>query len=92
MCLFDVRRLSSSSIVNFGSSRASQQLLLTHNLKAKAQAAGYSSGGCSVLYGVAHEPQFLSDVVLNPSDPNLLAYIKPSLQVCRRGDADGKVR
>lgn len=82
VCLYDVRRLSSSTIVNFGSSRASQQLLLSHNLKARAQAAGLGTGGCSVMYGVAHEPQFLCDAVLNPADPNLLAYIKPNLQVC----------
>jgi hypothetical protein len=82
VCLYDVRRLSSSSIVNFGSSRASQQLLLTHNLKTRAQAAGFSSGGSSrELYGVAHEAHFISDVILNPADPNLLAYIKPDLQV-----------
>lgn len=78
-----MRRLSSSSIVNFGSSRGSQQLLVAHNLKARAQAAGYgsSSSSSSVAYGVAHDLQFLSDVVVNPADPNLLAYIRPQLQV-----------
>jgi len=80
VCLYDVRRLSSSSIVNFGSSRSSQQLLMTHNLKFRAQAAGHGSGSCT-MYGVACEPQFLCDVVVNPVDPTLLAYIKPQLQV-----------
>lgn len=80
--LYDVRRLANSSIVNFGSSRANQQLLLTHSVRARAQAAGFSSGGCSVSYGVAHaDVHFLSDAVLNPVDPNLLAYIRPNLQV-----------
>lgn len=82
VCLYDVRRLANSSIVNFGSSRANQQLLLTHSVRARAQAAGFSSGGCSVSYGVAHDDvHFLSDAVLNPVDPNLLAYIRPNLQV-----------
>lgn len=83
VCLYDVRRLSSSSIINFGSSRASQQLLLTHNLKTRAQAAGFSSGSSSSreLYGSTLAAQFISDVILNPADPNLLAYIKPDFQV-----------
>jgi hypothetical protein len=82
VCLYDVRRLANSSIVNFGSSRANQQLLLTHNLRARAQAAGFSSGGCSVSYGVTHDNvHFMSNAVLNPLDPNLLAYVTPTLQV-----------
>lgn len=91
VCLYDVRRMSNSSIVNFGSSRASQQLLMTHNLRARAQAAGFastSSGSSSVAaaaslsYGVATlDSQFLCDVVVNPTDPNLAAYIRPQLQV-----------
>jgi hypothetical protein len=81
VCLYDVRRLSSSSIINFGSSRASQQLLLTHNLKTRAQAAGFSSGSSRELYGSTLAAQFISDVILNPADPNLLAYIKPDFQV-----------
>lgn len=80
VCLYDVRRLSSSIIINFGSSKSSQQLLMTHNLKSRAQAAGHGSGSCT-MYGVACEPQFLCDVVVNPVDPTLLAYVKPQLQV-----------
>jgi hypothetical protein len=85
VCLYDVRQINNSSIVNFGSGRGSRQLLLSHNIKARAQAAGLSSGGCSASYGVAHDPQFLSDALLNPVDPNLLAYIRPNLQVCLQG-------
>lgn len=79
--LFDVRRMSSSSIINFGSSRAGKQVVATFNLRARAEEAGYGSSGS--LHGVlpGRGGSFLDHVALNPADAQLLAYVRPDLQV-----------
>jgi hypothetical protein len=87
LALYDVRRLSSaaSSVINFGGSRASQQLIASFNLPARADeaaaaaAAAAADGSSSTSRG--HIYPFFSDVSLNPCDPNLVAYVRPDLQV-----------
>jgi hypothetical protein len=82
VALYDVRRLSSSSIINFGSSRTSQQLFASFNLRARAQAAG-DWGSSSSSFSV-------DDIALNPADANLLAYGCSGLQVRWEEAAQGR--
>jgi hypothetical protein len=108
LALYDVRRMSSNanSVINFGGSRASQQLIASFKVPARADEAVAAADGSSSL---AHSAQpaveaqpgssssrgagasariypFFRDVALNPADPNLVAYVRPDLQV-KRHDA-----
>ncbi|WIA27998.1 hypothetical protein OEZ86_010586 [Tetradesmus obliquus] len=97
LALYDVRRLSStaSSVINFGGSRASQQLIASFNVPARADEAAAAATGSSsssvaqpvpdaLLGGSSSSSRiypFFRDVTLNPADPNLVAYVRPDLQV-----------
>ncbi|WIA07925.1 hypothetical protein OEZ85_007403 [Tetradesmus obliquus] len=96
LALYDVRRLSStaSSVINFGGSRASQQLIASFNVPARADEAAAAATGSSsssvaqpvpdALLGGSSSSRiypFFRDVTLNPADPNLVAYVRPDLQV-----------
>jgi hypothetical protein len=91
LALYDVRRLSSNanSVINFGGSRASQQLIASFNLPARADEAAAAaaptdgSGGSAQAAAAAAGRiyPFFRDVSLNPADPNLVAYVRPDLQV-----------
>ncbi|KAF6252914.1 hypothetical protein COO60DRAFT_1670907 [Scenedesmus sp. NREL 46B-D3] len=110
LALYDVRRLSSNanSVINFGGSRASQQLIASFNVPARADEAAAPTDGSSSLIQAAAAGScaaaplpdarlgsrssrghgvscriypFFRDVLLNPADPNLVAYVRPDLQV-----------
>jgi hypothetical protein len=93
LALYDVRRLSSkaSSVINFGGSRASQQLIASFNLPPRADEAAAAAAAPTDGSGTSMQAApaaaagrifpFFRDISLNPEDPNLVAYVRPDLQV-----------